>query len=178
MGESRRMNQGFSLVEAMIAAAIFAAVILSMGQLVISLLDAMREADRLSLVLSRAEDYFSRSFVIPFGADTDDPATNTQAEYIFDNDLDGLYAEASLHSLLNRAGGEFSFNTVQDPTNTHPFAYLVGGSWQIRVNHDIDGDGTQGAHALENSNKIVRVEVYFTDFDDSNPIVSGVRYGG
>lgn len=179
MGEYRRQDDGFSLVEAMVAAAIFAGVILSMGQLVVTFLDAMRSADRQSQVMSRAEDYFSRCFVIPFGASTDDPADEISAANIFDNvDLDQLYVESSLHSLLKRGGGAYEFDTIEDPSGADPFAYVVGGSWKIEINHDIDDDGLQGAHDLENSDKILRIEVYFLDFDVADPLVAGVRFDG
>ncbi|MCZ6688014.1 MAG: type II secretion system protein [Planctomycetota bacterium] len=176
--EKHRLTKGFSLVEAMVAAGIFAAVILSVGQLVVSFLDAMRDADEMAQVMSRAEDYLVRTFVIPFGGVADEAATNDEAADIFDNDLDGLYANASLHSLINRGGGVYDFDTVEDPSGTHPFAYVVGGPWQIEVTHDIDGDGEVGSNSLEQSNTILRVRVFFVDFSASESLVSGVRYGG
>lgn len=177
MGGNRRPIGGFSLVEAMVAAGIFAAVIISMGHLVVSFLDAMRQADEHALIMTRAEDYISRCFVIPFGGSGDVAATNEEAGFIFDNDLEGMYAGATLHSILARTNGEFAFNTVEDPTGGDPFAYLVAGNWKICVNHDIDGDGTREATALEQSDTILRIEVYFLDFNDTEPLLAGVRYG-
>jgi hypothetical protein len=151
---------GFTLVQAVVVVAMMAAILSTIGVGLRAGHVANRENQRKEQLTRVGSEVMERLFKIPFGATTDEPATAAQLNELFDGDDDlGTATLCSLRVAAGRPGLHFQLEEF-------PF----GGEFEVRVDHDLDGDG-RITGAREGGGDLFRIVI----LHDGTPILESIR---
>ena len=164
-----RSDGGFTLIEVTVALAIATVLALAVALGVQSSAAASTEARELVLVQSQANQLLGMITTQPMGTPGDPDPTTGELDEIFDLDADS--GPITVQQLTRWPAGSdgWEFST---PNST------VAGTWRVKVDRDLDGDGAVHSTAplspgtppasaqevierLEYSGEVFRVRVFF-----------------
>lgn len=155
-----RADAGFSLVETTLTLVLAVLLVYSVHATLQASLKGQVASTQLCQAQRLANDFLSRMRRISFGLDSDPPASANALDELFDADDD--FGPITLHQLaVAPSHPGFTFRTA---------AQGVVGNWRIKVDRDLDGDGSASG-PREGRNDLMRIAIYF----DERLLLSTVR---
>jgi len=153
-------EDGFSLLELMIAVSFLATCLLGVGYAMQVGIRSTREMRERQVIQAWAQVYIDRLMFLNFGGATDPMPSSSQLNTLFSRDGGGV--TVTLASLAKSPSGDgWTFQLQNFP---------VAGRWAVLVTRDVDGNGTVSGE-LEEGWLAVRIAISFEGW----PILSTVR---
>lgn len=124
---------GTSLVDVVISMGVLVVTAGGLGVTVISTQNATNQMGRRDVIREQAFKYVERMLAIPYGVDSGPAASATEVADFFDDDatMPAGITLMALRTPTNGAGWRFGLS-----------GFEAKGVWEIEVNSDLDGNGT------------------------------------
>ncbi len=158
-------EQGFSLLEVLVALTFLTLIFLASGLTVQSSSLVARQMEEDLLIQTQAQNYVDLCLLQPFGRETDDNPLPDLLVEVFDNDEEP--GDITLHQLTR-------WPVSDDGWRFELTSFPVPGEWRVSVTSDLDGDGGTGTTtatgndatslaSVEASRGVFRISVFFNE---------------
>lgn len=155
----RTRESGFSMIEVLLSVTMLGITFISLGGAVMTGVKSTKDMDSRNVVRNQALRYVERLHLLNFGASDDAAPTTGDLDAMFSDSIDP--PDLSLYQLATPV--------AQDGLMFDLTGFEAKGTWEVRVNRDVDGNGT--INATEALGDVLRIEVVF----DGRPVLTTFR---